>query len=321
MNTARTLVIGDIHGCWEELQALLLACERAPEDEVLAVGDLVDRGPKPLEVVRFIMNDPNAHSLLGNHEDSHLRIRAGEPLHPEDSSVVTRHQLAEAYDEVLDWFATLPLYQERHGHLVVHAGFIPGLSLEEQPRQAILRGRMPWMKSLFDNSQAHWWERYEGTMPIVHGHYFGHGLGEKPRHANNTWGIDNGACFGGSLTALILPEGRTVQVQAATDHWKAVRAAHSALIDEWHAQVRAAREARKKTRKRHHVELDGEAIDGDFLLSYYGAKEGGPWIGELLRRIHSAVEEGRLGTIEGLEAFLPRSQPGAGLKEREDDED
>ena len=64
-SSRRTLVIGDIHGCWDELQELLDACERRPEDEVLSLGDMVDRGPKPLEVVRFFMTDPTASAILG----------------------------------------------------------------------------------------------------------------------------------------------------------------------------------------------------------------------------------------------------------------
>ena len=310
MSSARTLVIGDIHGCWDELQQLLEACDRQPDDEVLSLGDMIDRGPNPLEVVRFFMNDPAASAILGNHEDSHLRVRAGEPLVPKDSAVVTRHQLGAFYDEALDWFATLPLSAQRHGHLIVHAGFIPGLSFAEQPRQALLRGRMPWMKSLFDNSHTYWWERYEGELPIVHGHYYGHGLSEQPRHVNGTWGIDNGACFGGYLTALILPEGRTVQVKASADHWQQVRLAHSELLQDWHAQVRADREAKKKHRIVNRTEIEGVRIDGDFLISYYGTEQGGPWIGRLLKTIEAAADEGRLSSMEGLLTFLPKRDPG-----------
>ncbi len=311
MDSTRTLVVGDIHGCWDELQDLLVACDRQPDDAVVALGDLVDRGPKPLEVVHFFETDPAATSILGNHEDSHLRIRTGELRHQEDSTVVTQHQLGASYDEVLDWFATLPLYLLRHGHLLVHAGFIPDVPLEEQPRQALLRGRMPWMRSLFDNSQAYWWERYRGELPIVHGHYFGHGLGEEPRHVNGTWGIDNGACFGGSLTALILPEGRTVQVQARANHFKEVRRTHSALIGEWHARVEAARQARKQSLFVERAEIEGVLLDGDFLLAYYGVQEGGPWVGKLLNQIEEAVQKGRLCSLEGLEELLPRTTPGA----------
>ena len=49
----RTIIIGDIHGCYDELIALLKKCERKPSDEVISIGDMVDRGPKPWEVVEF----------------------------------------------------------------------------------------------------------------------------------------------------------------------------------------------------------------------------------------------------------------------------
>ena len=74
----RTIIVGDIHACWQELQRLLERCGRTSEDEVVSVGDLVDRGPEPAEVVRFFREDGNAIAILGNHEDRHVRIVDGE---------------------------------------------------------------------------------------------------------------------------------------------------------------------------------------------------------------------------------------------------
>ncbi len=89
--------MGDIHACWDEFRRLLEACGRRAEDEVVSIGDLVDRGPDPLPVVEFFMNDPNAAAILGNHEDKHIRTRTGE-LQPALSQQIAKLQMGASYD-------------------------------------------------------------------------------------------------------------------------------------------------------------------------------------------------------------------------------
>ena len=74
MTTSRTIVVGDIHGCFEELQTLLASINFHEKDELISIGDLVDRGPHPKEVISFFMNTPNAYAIMGNHEDKHVRL-------------------------------------------------------------------------------------------------------------------------------------------------------------------------------------------------------------------------------------------------------
>jgi serine/threonine protein phosphatase 1 len=224
----RTFVIGDIHGCHAELMTLLGKCGRTAMEEVICVGDLVDRGPEPAEVVRFFMEDGNARSLMGNHEDKHIRMRQGE-LDGSASQAICRVQLAGEYGKAVDYFETMPLYLERMGCIIVHAGMVPGLPVKKQPRQALLRGRMPWMKSSYDKAGEPWWSRYEGRQPVIYGHSYH----RRPHVENGTYGIDTGCCHGGFLTALVLPEMRIVQVPARKDHWKSVRAAHTETVESW----------------------------------------------------------------------------------------
>ena len=49
---------------------------------------------------------------------------------------------------------------------LVHAGVIPEIPLEEQPRKSLLRGKMPWMKDAYDKSRGGWWEYYNGSTPL-----------------------------------------------------------------------------------------------------------------------------------------------------------
>ena len=69
----RRLIVGDIHGCFDEFQALLDAACLATDDEIIALGDFVDRGPATPQVLDFFRSGPNARSVMGNHERKHVR--------------------------------------------------------------------------------------------------------------------------------------------------------------------------------------------------------------------------------------------------------
>src|SRR5258706_16123735 len=99
---SRTIVIGDLHGCFDEAVALLKKLEAQPSDRVIFAGDLVDRGPKPRECVELAMQH---ECILGNHEEKHLQQskRAAEKLSPDHLRTRTALQ-----DRHLEYFATLP---------------------------------------------------------------------------------------------------------------------------------------------------------------------------------------------------------------------
>jgi serine/threonine protein phosphatase 1 len=69
----QTLVIGDIHGCYHELQALLDNAGLADTDSIISIGDCVDRGPETPEVLRFFKEHATAQLIMGNHERKHIR--------------------------------------------------------------------------------------------------------------------------------------------------------------------------------------------------------------------------------------------------------
>ena len=142
-----TYVIGDVQGCFQELLSLLEKINFQPKkDKLCLVGDLVNRGPKSLEVLRFIKNLPNSSVVLGNH-DLHLLATASgaRPLRDKDTfSDVLR---AEDKDELLDWLRHQPLMQvlPEHDVVLVHAGIYPLWSLDKAQSLAkevekVLRG-------------------------------------------------------------------------------------------------------------------------------------------------------------------------------------
>ena len=126
----RTLVVGDIHGCYAELTRLLDLAGLGSGDRLISIGDAVDRGPASPEVVELLRTSPNATWLMGNHERKHVR---GVFSYSQD---VTRHQLAGRYADDVAWMRTLPYHFETPDVRVVHFGHFPGVPLDATGRQA-----------------------------------------------------------------------------------------------------------------------------------------------------------------------------------------
>jgi serine/threonine protein phosphatase 1 len=127
----QTLIIGDIHGCFVEMQELLAAAGLSDGDTILATGDIVDRGPETPEVLRFFATQPNARSVAGNHERKHIRSFAHE-IRPALSQVITKEQIGESYPTWVAFMASFPVYIDLPEALLVHAYFEPGIEPENQ---------------------------------------------------------------------------------------------------------------------------------------------------------------------------------------------
>jgi bis(5'-nucleosyl)-tetraphosphatase (symmetrical) len=141
-----TYVVGDVQGCALTLRALLGGAGFRPaRDELWLAGDLVNRGPRSLEVLRFVraLGD-RATVVLGNH-DVHLVARAAGVAPPKRRDTLDAVLAAPDRDELLSWLAGRPLLHERGAHVLVHAGLLPRWSLADARRaaraaEAALRG-------------------------------------------------------------------------------------------------------------------------------------------------------------------------------------
>lgn len=126
-------VLGDIQGCYDELQKLLELVQFSETDQLWFTGDLVNRGPKSLETLRFIKSLGNkAIAVLGNHDLHLLAIsRLGKGINPEPSL----EKLLNATDaeELLDWLQHRPLahYDQSQNMLLIHAGLPPQWDLAQ----------------------------------------------------------------------------------------------------------------------------------------------------------------------------------------------
>ncbi|WP_329248140.1 metallophosphoesterase [Actinoallomurus sp. NBC_01490] len=211
----RTVIVGDIHGCFDELLELLGEVGLRPDDLLISVGDLVDRGPAPGEVVGFFRDRPNSVVVMGNHERKHVR---GIFSYAQE---ITRLQLGDRYAETVDWMRTLPYYFEDEHVRVVHAAMLPGVPLGDQ-KEEILCGSTSGereLTALFPG--GHWHDHYADAKPVVFGH---HVTGRQPMiRDDRIFGLDTGACHGWNLTALCLPEYTAHSVSAHADHWSKVK--------------------------------------------------------------------------------------------------
>lgn len=208
----RTFVIGDIHGCYDELIALTQKINLTTEDIIISVGDIVDRGNKSKEVYEYFKYRPNAIILIGNHERKHLN---GVLSYAQE---IVKVQFAQDYQPFLDWLRTLGYYYETEEAIIVHAAFEHDKSLNHQ-KEEVLSGATSGERYLEKKYafETYWSEYYKGGKPIIYGHLV---VGDFPKVKNNTYGIDTGACRGGFLTAIELPGFIVHQVKAKQDYWR-----------------------------------------------------------------------------------------------------
>ncbi len=237
-------VIGDVHGCIDELLTLLgrlgyaLAWQpdahgvpgvvaRPPAGrKAVFVGDLVDRGPDVTTVLRLVMEMVRAGAALcvaGNHDDKLLRKLRGHDVRISHGLAETLAQLdrepPEFRDEVRDFLAGLPThYLLDGGRLVVaHAGLREDLQgrVGGRVRAFALFGDTTGEKDKFGLPvRRDWAAEYHGPAAVV----YGHTPVAEAVWVNRTINIDTGCVFGGKLTALRYPERELVAVPAAREH-------------------------------------------------------------------------------------------------------
>ncbi len=199
--------IGDIHGCADKLRRLIDQLAIDPkQDQLVFVGDYIDRGPDSFEVVDYLLGlkniFPNVVFLKGNHEqmledylagpdkltflinggqatlDSYLRHRPS----PQGPVFPLRHQV---------FFKGLRLFYETENYLFVHAGLKPKVPLAQQHP-----GDLLWIRSQFIYSDVDF-----GKQVV-----FGHTPFPEPLVQANKIGIDTGAVYGHQLTCVKLPD-------------------------------------------------------------------------------------------------------------------
>ena len=197
-------VIGDIHGCLRPLQRLLEKINPQAGDEVVFIGDYIDRGPESREVVDHVLSLPfRCVFLMGNHEKMLLDYLDGkdEGLFLANGGLETIKSygghVANIPQAHLRFFRDLrPMYETAH-YLIVHAGIRPLVPLEKQSLEDLVWIRQECFQFI---------GRF--PKPIV----FGHTPLRQVLLAPDRIGIDTGCVYGGKLTCLRLPGREVIQV-------------------------------------------------------------------------------------------------------------
>jgi len=206
----RTIIIGDVHGCIRELETLLKETRAQPQDRLIAVGDLICKGPENAAVLEWAMATSNLTCVLGNHEARFLKYwRTGaEPTEKAYDPMVVE-QWGEKLETFMRFLATWPLFVSESDFSVVHAGLDPGRGgFAAQEESCLLN-----VRAIGDQP---WYERYREDKLIV----FGHWARRDPVLRPNAIGLDTGCVYGGALSALILPERRVVTIPARREYYR-----------------------------------------------------------------------------------------------------
>jgi bis(5'-nucleosyl)-tetraphosphatase (symmetrical) len=126
-----TWAIGDVHGCWSTLERLLESIRWDPgRDSLWLVGDLVNRGPSSLEVLRWAYeNRGRLTVVLGNH-DFHLLARAAGAAKARQEDTLDAILDAPDREQLLRWLRARPLVHHFGPYVMVHAGLLPDWNIE-----------------------------------------------------------------------------------------------------------------------------------------------------------------------------------------------
>lgn len=224
-----TYVMSDLHGAFNKYITMLEKIDFGAEDELYIIGDVVDRGEQPMEILFDMMNRANVYPLMGNHEVmalNGLKLLSGE-ISADIVNQLSSEQLemmsawikigatstikgftalgSDEQTEILEYISGFLPYKKvsagRNDYLLVHAGidgFDPDKPLDEYPIDALVWGRIDYEIPYYDD------------IYTVSGHTPTQGIQGNPRpgyifRANNHIAIDCGACRrDGRLACLCL---------------------------------------------------------------------------------------------------------------------
>jgi serine/threonine protein phosphatase 1 len=233
----RVYAIGDIHGCDAQLanlhEVIAEDLARRPVDAavLLHIGDYVDRGADTAGVLRRLLDGSpiagmDVVNLVGNHDETMLHALSGDRPAATDWLFAGGRPALESYGidpdspreswpenvppKHLEFLRSLTLTHREGGYFFVHGGVRPGVSLDKQAREDLLRMRQPFLYSDADFGAV-----------VVHGH----SPVKEPVVRHNRIAIDTGAVFGGKMTAVVL-EGEMLGFLTADPVGQPVSIAH-----------------------------------------------------------------------------------------------
>ncbi|WP_254545987.1 metallophosphoesterase [Halomarina pelagica] len=188
----RIAVVGDVHGCHDELLDLLDRLDPGEDDLLVFVGDLIRKGPASRAVVELVRDSPNMRAVRGNNEQKYVDDRVECP----------------ALAPVAEYIESLPVALSWDGAMVVHGGLDPRRPLVEHTIDDLETTRAIPPGNGYDG--PFWFETYRGPPRV----FFGHTVLDAPVVSEWAVGLDTGCVYGGSLTAYDCSTGEVLSVPA-----------------------------------------------------------------------------------------------------------
>lgn len=233
-------IIGDVHGCFQELTELLaklghgalveeeiLPENPSPQPEILFVGDLVDRGDRVIDTLRLVVElceKGYALAVLGNHDYRFMRWLQGNDVtiaHGLEKTIeeflcLKKDEREHLRERLIRFFEGLPyaLRFDRGKGVMVHAAWRPRMKEETDPKR--LRYYAIFGPTTGERTpegfpvRIDWAKSYKGPEFV----FFGHQVYLRPYRSSHALGIDTGCVFGGSLTAVRYPSMEIVSVKS-----------------------------------------------------------------------------------------------------------
>jgi len=213
LKPGRLVVVGDTHGCHDELLLLLDKVQYDSKvDNLILVGDLVNKGPYSDKVVETAQR-LNALCVRGNHDDAALaaykQYQYGNPT----PKTLKKYNYLQQYPKgFAEYLSSLPfsLQIPSYGIVVVHAGLVPGVSLLDQSLNDLYKmrdlrrdptyGRWEALETHQEDSEP-WASVWQGPEHV----FFGHDAKRRLQQDQYATGLDSGCVYGGQLTACVLP--------------------------------------------------------------------------------------------------------------------
>ena len=233
----KTFVVGDVHGCIDELKKLVSLLDPKVGDKFVFLGDLVDKGPDSIGVLHYVKETleafPGSVCIAGNHEEKALRLFL-KAVEKQDPSVLPADEpwMREVTAGDMAWTANFPLIHRmpEHNAIAVHGGFYPkffvdypegigeipamwhkggGKKMDRARKFLRVRTVGPdgGMVALGQDTPEtkQWADVYDGREGFA---FYGHEPFKGPYGSDHATGLDTGCVFGNFLAAAVLEPGR-----------------------------------------------------------------------------------------------------------------
>jgi serine/threonine protein phosphatase 1 len=186
-------VVGDVHGCLRELEALVDTIGADGETLFVFVGDLIRKGPDSSGVLDYVREHENMVTVRGNNEQKLVEGRA---------------DCADLTDGDRAYIESLPVAVSWDDALVVHGGIDPRVSLVEHSVEDLLTMRL--LAPDAERQNPYWFDHHRAPPRV----FFGHTVLEEPFESRWAVGLDTGCVYGGELSAYHYDSGAFVTLEA-----------------------------------------------------------------------------------------------------------